>query len=165
MKMPASETAESFSKRQNTKLESEGAEFLVLGLLLIEGIHCFKAYTNFSGYDLVAVNPSSGRTARIQVKSRWATDYNRRFPVKNFDCDFLVFAALNRGFRYGKYQNCTQKAEAGRKSPNFYCVPVGVARKAQDPSSSWGLVRLSNIPKLSDYEEAWHLIRDFIAHK
>jgi hypothetical protein len=55
--------------RQNTKLESEGAEFIVLGLLLIEGIHCFKAYTNFAGYDLTAVNPTSGKSARIQVKN------------------------------------------------------------------------------------------------
>jgi hypothetical protein len=165
MKKPPSEAAESISKRQDTKLESEGAEFLVLGLLLVEGIHCFNAYANFYGYDLVAVNPSSGKSARIQVKSRWATDYNRRFPVKNFDCDFLVFAALNRGFRYGKYRDHTQKGEVGRKSPNFYCVPVSVARKAQDPSSSWGMVRLSNIPELSEYEEAWHLIRDFIARK
>jgi hypothetical protein len=165
MKKHLSEEAESVSKRQDTKLESEGAEFLVLGLLLIEGIHCFKAYTNFSGYDLVAVNPSSGRNARIQVKSRWATDYNRRFPVKNFDCDFLVFAALNRGFRYDQYRNHTQKADIGRKPPNFYCVPVNVARKAQDFGSSWGMVRLSNIPKLSEYEEAWHLIRSFLARK
>lgn len=29
--------------RQDTKLESEGAEFIVLGLLLIEGIYCFEA--------------------------------------------------------------------------------------------------------------------------
>lgn len=163
MKKPPSEKAESVSKRQDTKLESEGAEFLVLGLLLIEGIHCFKAYTNFSGYDLVAVNPSSGKTARIQVKSRWATNSNRRFPVKNFDCDFLVFAALNRGFRYGQYRKHNQNADIGRKSPNFYCVPVSVARKAQEPGSAWGLVRIKNIPKLSYYEEAWHLIRDFIA--
>ena len=31
------------AKRQNTKLESEGAEFLVLGNLLIEGISTYKA--------------------------------------------------------------------------------------------------------------------------
>jgi len=67
-------------KRQDTKLESEGAEFLVLGNLLIEGISCFKAYINFPGYDLVAVNPDKSKTAKIQVKSRWAT----KFPYKKF---------------------------------------------------------------------------------
>ena len=44
------------AKRQDTKLESEGAEFLVLGHLLIEGISAYKAYINFPGYDLMAVN-------------------------------------------------------------------------------------------------------------
>jgi hypothetical protein len=34
------------------KLEAEGAELMVLGQLLIEGVHCFKAYTNFAGCDL-----------------------------------------------------------------------------------------------------------------
>ena len=45
------------AKKQDTKLESEGAEFLVLGHLLIESIAAYKAYINFPGYDLTAVNP------------------------------------------------------------------------------------------------------------
>ena len=88
--------------RQDTKLESEGAEFLVLGNLLIVGISCFKAYVNFPGYDLVAVNPDKSKTARIQVKSRWATNYDKSFPIKNFECDFVVHVALNRGYKLGK---------------------------------------------------------------
>ena len=36
--------------RQDTMLESEGAEFLVLGNLLLAGINAFKAYVNFPGY-------------------------------------------------------------------------------------------------------------------
>lgn len=64
-------------ERQNTRLESEGAEFLVLGNLLVSGVSCFKACTNFQGYDLVAVNADTSRSARIQVKSRWATNYDR----------------------------------------------------------------------------------------
>jgi len=39
--------------RQDMKLESRGAVFLALGLMLIEGISCYKAYTNFKGYDLL----------------------------------------------------------------------------------------------------------------
>ena len=42
--------------RKDTKLESEGAEFLVLGRLLLEKITAFKTYTNFPGYDLIATN-------------------------------------------------------------------------------------------------------------
>jgi hypothetical protein len=60
-------------KRQDTKLESEGAEFLVLGNLLIDGISTYKSYINFPGYDLTAINPDTKKIARIQVKSRWAT--------------------------------------------------------------------------------------------
>jgi hypothetical protein len=74
-------------KRRNTKLEAEGAEFMVLGMLLVEGIHCFKAYTNFPGYDLVAVNPASQKTARIQVKSRWAADGSRKWPAGHQEKD------------------------------------------------------------------------------
>ena len=42
--------------RQNTQLESAGAEFLVLGNLLIEGIPALKSFTIMKGYDLFAVN-------------------------------------------------------------------------------------------------------------
>jgi hypothetical protein len=40
--------------RQDTNPETEAAEFLVLGQLLLERILAHKAYTNFPGYDLVA---------------------------------------------------------------------------------------------------------------
>ncbi len=109
------------SKRQNTKLESEGAEFLVLGNLLIAGISCYKAYVNFPGYDLVAVNPDKSKTARIQVKSRWATNYDKSFPIKNFECDFVVHVALNRGFRFGK---SLKNGDSGVSDPNFYVSPT-----------------------------------------
>jgi hypothetical protein len=68
--------------RLNSSLEAAGAEFLVLGLLLVEGIQASKAYTNFPGYDLVAVNPDRGLSCRIQVRSRWATDFDGGFPIK-----------------------------------------------------------------------------------
>ena len=64
------------SKRRDTKLESEGAEFLVLGNLLLNRISAFKAYVDFPGYDLIATNPETHRSARIQVKSRWQSDWN-----------------------------------------------------------------------------------------
>ena len=102
--------------RQDTKLESEGAEFLVLGLLLIEGISAYKTYINFRGYDLIAVNPETKSVARIQVKSRWATDYDNSFPLKNLECDFVVHVALNRGFRFRKKDNTSENAI---KPPTF----------------------------------------------
>lgn len=157
--LPAEEGAP--AKRQNTKLEAEGAEFLVLGMLLIEGIQCFKAYTNFAGYDLVAVDASGERSARIQVKSRWATDYDRSFPIKNFNCDFVVLAALNRGYRFRRLPIAT--TDKGRGSPRFYCFPVELVKAAQNPRDKWGKVSLSRIPDHTQYEDAWHLIQAHLA--
>ena len=144
--------------RQNTRLESEGAEFLVLGNLLTEGVSCYKAYTNFQGYDLVAVNPETRRTARIQVKSRWATDYDGSFPIKNYDCDFVVHVALNRGYRFSK----KKLIEGGRKDPTFYVFPVSVVKTALNPKSKWGKTRIQNIPDWQTYKSAWELIASFI---
>lgn len=87
--------------RQNTKLESEGAEFLVLGQLLTIGIPSYKAYTKMAGYDIVATNPDQNTSARIQVKSRWRTGAEG-FIIKRFDCDFVVVVLLNRGSKDGK---------------------------------------------------------------
>ena len=38
---------------QNTRLEATGAEFLVLGHLLVEGIEADKTYANMPGYDIL----------------------------------------------------------------------------------------------------------------
>ena len=52
-------------KRKNTRLESEGAEFLVLGNLLLNGIPSYKTYTNMPGYDLVATSPENNTSVMI----------------------------------------------------------------------------------------------------
>lgn len=144
-------------KRKDTKLESQGAEFLVLGCLLIEGVACYKSYVNFPGYDLTAVNPETKRVARIQVKSRWATDYDRSFPIKCFDCDFVVHVALNRGYAYGKKGSGT----TGISDPAFYVFPVEAVRAARG-SDSWGKVRIKNIPDYESYKARWSLIKDYL---
>ena len=59
--------------RLDTRLEAEGAEFLALGQLLLHKIASYKTYTNMPGYDLVATNPESNKSAMVQVKSRWRT--------------------------------------------------------------------------------------------
>ena len=146
-------------KKQDTKLESQGAEFLVLGHLLIEGISAYKAYINFPGYDLTAVNHESLKVARLQVKSRWATNYDRSFPIKNFDCDFVIHVALNRGYSFGKKP--TQQ-DNGIKPPEFYVFPVSVVRNAQNVGDSWGKVQIRKIPDLDNYRDNWELIRKFL---
>lgn len=149
-------------KRKDTKLESEGAEFLMLGHLLVEGVHCYKAYVNFPGYDLTAVNPKTGKTARIQVKSRWATDYDKSFPIKKFNCDFVVHVALNRGNSFRK-----RATQISPKPPEFYVLPIEEVKKARGKKSSWSKVRLSKIPKtrLDSYKGNWRLVRKFLETK
>jgi hypothetical protein len=142
-------------------LEAAGAEFLVLGHLLIEGIHGSKSYTRFPGYDIMAVDAGTQRNCRIQVKSRWATDFDRGFPVSNFEFGFAVLVALNRGYRY---RQKPKSSADGRKPPEFYVIPVEVARKAQVAQGTWHKVFLSKIPDHEQYRDAWHLIREFLKH-
>jgi len=83
--------------RLDTKLEAEAAEFFVLAHLLLHRISAYKAYVNFPGYDLIAADAESGRLARLQVKSRYRSDWDG-FIIKDCEnCDFVVFVALNRG--------------------------------------------------------------------
>jgi hypothetical protein len=145
--------------RQDTKLESQGAEFMVLGLMLIEGISCYKSYVNFKGYDLFAVNTETEKVARIQVKSRWATNYDKSFPIKNFDCDFVVHVALNRGYSFGK---TSKGIDTGIKSPEFFVFPTQLVKDAQNKNSSWGKIRITNIPEYPLYKENWQLIKQFL---
>ncbi|MEI7637671.1 MAG: hypothetical protein WCJ37_10225 [Syntrophus sp. (in: bacteria)] len=135
----------------DTRLESEGAEFLVLGHLLLQRIAAYKTYTNMPGYDLVATNPEQNKVARIQVKSRWRTNATG-FPISNFDCEFVVFCRLNRGSK-------DRRAEV--KPPEYFVFPVGVI--ATTPrSDSWGKVMMRDIPNWESYGERWDLIRAFL---
>jgi hypothetical protein len=146
------------AKKQDTKLESEGAEFLVLGHLLIEGIATYKAYINFPGYDLTAVNPESKKVARIQVKSRWATDYDSSFPLKNLETDFIVHVALNRGYRFGKKNNVKDN---GIKSPTFYIFPVDVLKQVRN-ETGWNKVQIKKVENLENYIDNWNLIKEYL---
>lgn len=137
--------------RLDTRLEAEGAEFLVLGQLLLHKIASYKTYTNMPGYDLVATNPESNKSAMIQVKSRWRTGA-AGFPIKNFGCDFVVVVLLNRGSRDGKKQTFP---------PKYYVFPVEVVKNAPR-SKNWGKVNLKHIPDFETYEEKWSSISDFL---
>ena len=134
--------------RQNTQLESAGAEFLVLGHLLIEGIPAFKSYTNMRGYDLIAANADQNLSVRVQVKSRWRTNAEG-FIIKNFDCDFVVVALLNRG---------SKDRRSATRPPEFFVIPVEVVR-ALPRTKGWGKVSFSGFPELQSYRELWGLVR------
>lgn len=138
--------------RQNTRIESEGAEFLVLGQLLISGIPTYKSYTNMPGYDLIATNPANNSAARISVKSRWKTKAEG-FIIKSFDCDFVVIVKLNRGSK--------DRPATDVRPPEFFVLPVDVVR-AVPRTAGWGKVAFRNIPDLDGYRDAWHRISDFL---
>lgn len=133
--------------RQNTRIESEGAEFLVLGQLLIAGIPAYKAYTNMRGYDLVATNPGANTSARLSVKSRWRTGAEG-FIIKNFECDFVVLVKLNRG-------------PTKILPVEYFILPVAVVQAAPR-SADWGKVAFSSIANLERYRDRWEPVRDFL---
>ena len=135
-------------KRQDTRIESEGAEFLVLGNLLIEGITSFKAYTNMKGYDIVAINPETGKAIKIQVKSRWRTNAPG-FIIQNFECDFIVVCRLNRGDKSGK---------ANQKPPEYYIFPKDFLASVRR-SESWNKMNFKDIPHFEGYRDQWGLIK------
>jgi len=140
------------TKKLDTKLESEGAEFLVLGQLLLNRIAAYKTYTNMPGYDLIATNPEANTSARIQVKSRWRTGATG-FPISRFDCDFVVTAFLNRGSKDGTKQV---------KAPDFFVIPVDVV-KGLPRDSHWSKVDLKHVPELDQYKDSWQLISQFLS--
>jgi hypothetical protein len=137
--------------RQDTRLEAEGAEFLVLGHLLLTRIPSYKTYTNMPGYDLVATNPEQNRAAKIQVKSRWRTGAPG-FLIKKFNCDFVVVVKLNRGKKGGGGQV---------KPPEFFVFPTTVV-KAACQTKNWSKVYFRDIENCDSYRDAWSLVGDFL---
>ncbi|MFK5948131.1 MAG: hypothetical protein QM500_05105 [Methylococcales bacterium] len=140
-------------KRRDTRLESEGAEFLVVGWLLVNGIEAHKTYSKMPGYDLIAVNAEANKSCRIQVKSRYQTGVGH-IIIKNFDSDFVVIALLNRG-----YAKAHKNGDLGIKDPEMYVVPTKVIKAAQNPDDNWHKVSFSKIPNLQKYLNNWEMIR------
>jgi len=141
-------------KRLNTHLESEGAEFLVLGQLLLHRIAAYKTYTNMAGYDLVATDPEANTSAKIQVKSRWRTGATG-FPISKFECDFVVAAFLNRGSKDGKKEIL---------APEYYVIPIDLIRNLPR-DERWNKVDLKQLPDRERYRENWEQIEEFLKHR
>jgi len=122
-----------------------------MGHLMRRNILTYKAPPNNEGYDLICIHPDprhqprKGELAqvRVQVKSRYATDCDRGFPVKEASLDafdFLVVAFLNIGKFYGKNDGAT-----GEQEPEFYTLSNDFIREHHDASSSWQKVKLRRL--------------------
>jgi hypothetical protein len=130
---------------------SESAEYLVMGHLMRRNILTYKAPPGNEGYDLICIHPDprhqlqEGELAqvRVQVKSRYATDCDRGFPLKEASLDafdFLVIAFLNLGKFYGGRDGST-----GAAAPEMYTLPPDFVRHHHETRSSWHKVRLRGL--------------------
>lgn len=130
---------------------SAGAEHLVMGYLMRRNILAYKAPPNNEGYDLICIHPNPRHIpgpdevaqVRVQVKSRYATDCDRGFPVKETSLgafDFLIVAFLNIGKFYGRNDGST-----GIMEPEFFTLSNEFIRQHHDTTSTWQKVRLRNL--------------------
>lgn len=104
---------------------SLGSEYLVIGHLMRRNILAYKAPPNNEGYDLICIHPDPKKSAeqiRVQVKSRYQTDSDRAFPVKEKSFgsfDYLIIVFLNNGYYYKK-----RPVRDGFAEPEFYTLPI-----------------------------------------
>jgi hypothetical protein len=130
---------------------SAGDEFLVMGYPMRRNILTYKAPPNNEGYDLICIHPNPRHQpkkdelaqVRVQVKSRYATDCDRGFPVKvaSLDAfDFLVIAFLNIGKFFGR-----NDGGIGEREPEFYTLSNDFICEHHDVSSTWQKVKLRTL--------------------
>ena len=150
-------TGEKEKQRLDTKLEAEAAEFLVLGHLLLNKISAFKAYVNFPGYDLIATDADKNSSARLQVKSRYRTDWDG-FIINNFKCEFVIFVTLNRGYGTPK-----KNGESGIMPPDFYILPIAWVESVRDPANKWGKIIKKRLAGIAEYKDRWDLISGYLS--
>lgn len=129
---------------------SEGAEHLVMGMLMRRNILAYKAPPGNEGYDLICIHPDPRhqpqKQLRVQVKSRYQTDCDRGFPLKEKGLDafdFLVVVFLNIGEYFRGKDGAT-----GARAPEFYTLPASFVREHHRPDSSWQKVRLRGLEEI-----------------
>jgi hypothetical protein len=119
-----------------------------MGHLMRRNILTYKAPEGNEGYDLISIHPDARykpkrrqlHQARVQVKSRYASDCNKGFPIKEKSLDafdFLIVAFLNIGEFYRGKDGST-----GARDPEYYTFTPEFIREHHDASSSWQKVIL-----------------------
>ncbi|HQP34495.1 MAG TPA: hypothetical protein PLI95_04940 [Polyangiaceae bacterium] len=138
---------------------SLAAEYLVMGHLMRRNVLAYKAPPGNEGYDLICIHPdprhkpTEGQLAqvRVQVKSRYATDCGRGFPVKEASLDafdFLVAVFLNIGNFYRG-----RDGSSGAREPDYYTFPPEFIRAHHNATSSWEKVIISGLgPEIEQYK-------------
>ena len=145
-------------------LTPDGAEFLVLGNLLVRGIYAYKNYVNTPDFDVVALNPDNNKKiARIEVKSRQHTNA-KTYQMKSFKSDFVVFVQLNK---YKRSKNI--KIFTGSENNiNYIIIPTKKVKslKRRKTPNTWGRYRVNigYLPSYKKYENdlGWTLIKKFL---
>ena len=147
-------------------LTPNGAEFLVLGNLLVRGIYAYKNYVNTPDYDVVALNPDNKKIARIEVKSRQRKDA-KIYQIRDFKSDFVVFVQLNKYTRSKKKKILTDS----ENNINFIIIPTKKVKslKRRKTPNTWGRFRINigHLPSYKRYENdlGWHRIKKFLKIK
>lgn len=118
---------------------SLGAEHLVIGHLLRRNILTYKAPPNNEGYDLICIHPDPRKSSaqiHVQVKSRYQTDSDRAFPLKDKSFgafEYLIVVFLNNGYYYKNRPVRDEFCE-----PEFYTLSVEFLKKHhQKTKSGW----------------------------
>ncbi|REJ67504.1 MAG: hypothetical protein DWQ31_11215 [Planctomycetota bacterium] len=122
-----------------------------MGHLMRRNILTYKAPEGNEGYDLICIHPeprykpkrNEAAQVRVQVKSRYATDCDRGFPVKEKSLDafdFLIVVFLNIGKFYNRNDGLT-----GMTEPAFYTLSNDFIREHHDTSSTWQKVKLRKL--------------------
>lgn len=130
---------------------SASSEYLVMGYLMRRNILAYKAPPNNEGYDLICIHPDPRHVPkkgddfqiRVQVKSRYASDCDRGFPLKEVSLDafdFLAIVYLNIGNFYGK-----NDGSEGMRDLEIYILPKDFVKKHHYATSSWQKVILRNL--------------------
>ena len=122
---------------------AKGAEHLTRGYLMRRNILAYEAPPNNEGYDLICIHPDprhSSKVVRVQVKSRYATDSDRTFMVREASFgtfDFIILVSMNVGYFYEP----SDPAPAGREAVELLVLPPGVARRLyKKAKSGWNRI-------------------------
>ena len=151
-------------KRLDTKLFSNGAEFLVMGKLLLSNIQTYKAYVNFEGYDLVCTNPKEGLSAKVQVKSKNFKG-DTSFYLNSDDkakSDFYVFAQTNSIKKVGDKHRLVPDDELRSKLYIMNYATVEKYKRTDKKGTNYISISKKNIPNINDFLNDWDQIKKFL---